>query len=237
MPVDEEEALEEESTEDTDEIAVKDELDSKKVKSRKKSRSGGRLRNFKYWSVVDSILFLLIVLAVFFTMVLTGLAEEPEDIPEFEETSEYPEQLARAFLAGTIPNVNYTDTGGQETDYAGWSVKQILIEDMLIRQGYGPYKGPPNEQSLHDGIENVLKLTLENLVGTERTFVLNVISEGSENDNSISPSITIYGSGFSTDLSESDYISKGSEVIRVTNPADQGIDELKITVELRIYQI
>jgi hypothetical protein len=236
MPADEEEALEEEPNEDGGENASKDESEIKE-RSRKKSRSGGRLRNFKYWSLVDSALFLLIVLAVFFTMVLTGIAEEPEDIPEFEETSEYPEQLARAFLAGTIPNVNYTDTGGQETDYADWSVKQILMEDMVIRLGYGPYKGPPNEQSLHGGIENVLMQTLESLVGSERTFVLNVTSERDEDDNSIGPAITIYGSGFSTVSSESDYISKGSEVIRAKGPAELEIGELEITVELRIYRI
>ena len=155
---------------------------TKKVKSNaetdktKKSPSKARpLSEFKYWHVLDSVVFIILILTVSLMMIFTGIAESPEDsISDFDETNEYSEQIAQTLLTCTIPRINYTDSEGQETIYIGWTVEQLIIEDLKIRNGQKPYKAPADIESLRNGLEGAVGRLLDDMVGTSKTFSLQV---------------------------------------------------------------
>ncbi|UCH88290.1 MAG: hypothetical protein JSV49_08470 [Thermoplasmata archaeon] len=194
----------------------------------------GRLSSFKHWYVVDSILFFIIVLAVTLMMILTGFAEESREVGSFESTDKYAEQLTMAFLAGTVPELNYTDSRGQETIYVDYSVKQLLIEDLRIRLGGGPHHMPVNTNSLKIGIESTVGSIMDELVGSSRTFSLNVTGiQSGEQENSVF--FTIYGTNFA-EIADSSSPSAVSRIsINVYDPDDVEPGKLEMIIELRIY--
>lgn len=195
------------------------------------------IAHFKYWHVVDSILFLIIVITVTLMMLLSGLAQVPKtEVQDFESTEEHAEQITFAFLSGTIPRISYTDGDGKETVYTGWSVKKLLIEDLRIRQGLGPYQTPANMDSLYSGIESVLSETMSDILGTSYTFSLRVSMQSSTSQEELD-SLLLTGQELEVDDESIEPIAESKLKLNIYDPGQRETGEFILVLELDIYKI
>jgi hypothetical protein len=193
------------------------------------------LLDFKNWKLVDSILFIIIVIAVSLMMIVTGLAEvADDDKPEFENSDEFAKQISNVLLAGTVPRVNYTDMGGRETVYVGSSVKQLLIEDLRIRNNLGPYKAPANEKSLQNSLEPAVSSILSGLLGPSNSFAVNVTWQNE--DGSTRPGyLNLKSPKLLDENGNLELISQSSLVVNIYDPGRKEVGEFELKVVLQIY--
>ena len=204
-----------------------------KEKNKEKKETPKKGRN---WKMLDSILFLVIVIIVSTMMFFTAFAADDEgELANFQQTDEYSKEVTMSLLSGTVPSVNYTDRADQKTEYLGWSVKQLLIEDLKIREKLRPYKAPADEAQLQAGIETAVGNILDELVGDERTYDLNV-SWHKPGESSAPTTFHIKGDELSTGGSSLILISLSTIELSIYDPdvTETGRFDLKIT--LGIYE-
>jgi len=70
--------------------------------------------------------------------------------------------ILQALLSSTVDEVSYTDIGGRTHVYTGWTVQELLIEDLELR--FNSTMGA-NVTGLSTGIEAAMGKSLGNLAG------------------------------------------------------------------------
>lgn len=169
----------------SDTKSVPDKSDEKNnTVPQKKLKHGPNRQKFK--NVLDAVLFFIIILSLTFLLIASGLTDQAEPgIKDFQKSEEYSDQILQVWLTGTIPRANYTDRDGHETVFIGSSIKQLLIEDIRIRENLGPYTDPADLGGLRDGLENEIGDVLNDLLGPSRAFNVNMSwsRPGDKNDH------------------------------------------------------
>ncbi len=139
----------------------------------------GQVPKINFLHVVDIVLFLLIILSLSITIVVFGGDIDTRDSSEgLDATSQnylddYAIETNEVLLASTIPVVSYVDSNGNETVFAGYSVNQLILEDLYLRQNlFNNF----NLTSLEMGIETEIGTLARNLIDPKYMFVINITS-------------------------------------------------------------
>ena len=111
------------------------------------------------FGIVPVALFLVLVLSGSSILALT-LKETPKGAPSFTVVDE--NGILSALLDSTVDRTTYTDNAGLVHVYIGWTVKELIVEDLEFRSTSSPRA---NVSSLNSGIESDINQNLHNLTG------------------------------------------------------------------------
>ena len=125
----------------------------------------------KHRSILDAVLFFIIVLALSSAMIIISstIEESNEYYLRYDRSDEYIENSMHTILCSTVPRAAYQDLNGQKTEYVGHSVEQLIITDLAIRNAN---HGEINFSSLENGIEDELSEKFDFLIADDRNFII-----------------------------------------------------------------
>jgi hypothetical protein len=106
------------------------------------------------------IALFLVLVAVGASISAVAWEEAPRGTPSY--TIVDPSGILQVLLSSTVDEVSYTDIGGRTHVYTGWTVQELLIEDLELR--FNSTMGA-NVTGLSAGIEAAMGKTLGSLSG------------------------------------------------------------------------
>ncbi len=125
----------------------------------------------KHRSILDAVLFFIIVLALSSAMIIISstIEESNEYYLRYDRSDEYIENSMHTILYSTVPRAAYQDQNGQKTEYVGQSVEQLIITDLAIRNANND---KINFSSMENGIEEELSEKFNFLTADDRNFII-----------------------------------------------------------------
>ena len=134
------------------------------VKTRTNQTKPPKKSEINYLHILDIVIFLVLILSLSFAIVAFGFEMGSEngtdghDRATQEYLNDYTNGVNKALLMATVPIASYVDSDGNETIYIGYSVNQLILEDIYIRQNSTLNL---NRTSLENGLESeILNLRL-----------------------------------------------------------------------------
>ena len=109
--------------------------------------------------VVPIALFLALVIAGS-SILVVAVQEAPKGTPSY--TIVDGNGILEALLGSTIDHTTYTDSSGKVHVYTGWTVQELLVEDLELRSSPTT---KANVTSLSSGIEAAISQKLHDLSG------------------------------------------------------------------------
>jgi hypothetical protein len=108
---------------------------------------------------VPVVLFVVLV-AVGASLSAVAWQESPKTAPRYTMVDS--SGILQALLSSTVGEVSYTDTGGRTHVYTGWTVQELLVEDLELRSNTTM---EANATGLGTGIEDAIGKNLNGLAG------------------------------------------------------------------------
>jgi hypothetical protein len=131
--------------------------------------------------VLDSIVFLILVLAVSLTMIFTSLTpiKASSHYTQYDQTDEYIETAMQMVFSSTVPKVTYKTPDGITVEFLDVTFLDLIVLDLGIRNDESTVFNSSNlEFGPELGLKNILKLVF----GANHDFILWAGFVGSAND-------------------------------------------------------
>ena len=96
-----------------------------------------------------------------------------DNIVPIPKIKDYSNEVNEVLLMSTIPRVTYVNSDGNETIFIGYSVNQLILEDVYIRQNA---TFTLNVTNLENGIESEIRNLARNLIDSKYSFRINITS-------------------------------------------------------------
>jgi|GEM_PF-6662133 len=116
-------------------------------------------QGFAGFGAVPIALFLVLVLSGSSILALT-IKETPKGTPSYTVVDS--NGILTALLGSTVDHTSYTDSSGKVHVYTGWTVQELIVEDLELRSSTTT---KANVTSLSDGIEAAINKKLHDLSG------------------------------------------------------------------------
>ncbi|MCK5559188.1 MAG: hypothetical protein KAJ51_01285 [Thermoplasmata archaeon] len=172
--------------------------------------------------ILDIVVFLLILISLSFAIVVIGIDINGDGTNGFstdtdKATDDYANNFNEVLLSSTIPRVAYINSYGNETIFIGYSVSQLILEDVYLR--WNP-DSTLNLTSLKNGIEAEITKLASNLILSKYSFKFSVTSVSAE----------------PFELTAVEGIASGAEVITTTSKSLLSLDQgEEVQVKLQLY--
>jgi hypothetical protein len=147
----------------------------KGIEKMKKKNQNNKVKKIKFVQILDITIFLIIILSLSIGIMVLGIETDSSDdvvdySPEFF-SEKYANDANEVLLASTIPRVTYIDIYTNVTEYIGYSINQLIIEDVYLRINSASNL---NVTSLKQGIESQIQKSARNLIDTKYDFKLTI---------------------------------------------------------------
>jgi hypothetical protein len=141
----------------------------------KEKNEGKKDEKIKFVHILDISIFLIIMISLSIGIMVLGVdIESSDEVKDYSSeffTEKYANDANEVLLSSTVTRVSYTNTIGNETEYIGYSVNQLILEDVYLRINSG---GILNTTSLNLGIESKIHDMARYLIDSKYEFTLTV---------------------------------------------------------------